>query len=44
MPDGIADAVLFVVFERPLLCRYSRPEATEFLRFCYFWVAVFCLT
>jgi hypothetical protein len=43
-PDGSADAVLLVVFERPLLCRYSRPEATGFGRFCYFWIAVFCLT
>jgi hypothetical protein len=43
-PDGIADAVLLVDFERSLLCRYSRPEATEFLRLCYFCRAVFCLT
>jgi hypothetical protein len=43
-PDRIADAVLLVVFERPLLCRYSRLEATGFKRFCCFWVAVFCLT
>jgi hypothetical protein len=41
-PRGTAEAVLLVVFERPLLCRYSRLDATEFGRFCYFWVAVFC--